>query len=333
MQFTRLGNSHLDVSRICLGTAFRAQVDEATGIAAIHRAADLGCNYLDCANIYRRGLSEQIVGKAIRGRRDSFVVSTKVGGEPETGGPAQRGLTRARIVEHVEESLTRLGTDHLDCYLCHFPDPDTPLAETLGALSTLVAQGKVRFIGASNFESWRLCDALHVSERLDLPAFVCNQVSYSLLNRRIEDELLPFCRQRNIGITAYATTMIGLLSGRFRRNRPPPPGTSWHRGPYNYRAAMTEAVDRVIATVLDIAERHGRTPSQVAMAWCLRDDVVRSVIIGADTPERVEEDFAAADWLLPPADQAELERASEGQCLVVHKDCPGGYAAGTDGGD
>ena len=327
MDLVQLGDSDLRVSRVCLGTAFRSEADEATGVAAIDRAEELGCNFLDCANIYRDGLSERIVGKAIRGRRDRFIVTTKVGSAPSDA-PTRGGLRRDAIQWNVERSLSRLGTDHIDLYLCHFPDPDAPIDETLSAMDAMIRHGKVRYAGCSNFESWRVCDALHVAGRLGLTRFVCNQALYSLLNRGIEDEVLPFCRSRNVAVTAYAPTAIGLLSGRYRYGQPPPEGTSWHRGPYNYRAAMTPAADAIVKVLLDVAERYGKTPTQVAMNWCLAHGVA-AVITGADTPQRVDENFGATGWSLERDDLALLDGVSESYRMVLRKDCPEGYRPDT----
>ena len=327
MIYTMLGNTDLKVSTICIGTAFRSKLDEATCIAAVDRAAEQGCNYLDCANIYRRGFSEQVLGKAIKGRRDQFVISTKVGADPETGGPLAGGLAPDLILGHAEASLKRLGTDYLDCYLCHFPDPQTPIDDALGALDQLVRQGKTRYIGCSNFQTPELRDALNAGEQNGFSSFICNQISYNLLDRSIEDELISFCHERGISITVYAPTVIGLLSGRYRYGQPPPPDTSWCRGPYNFRAAMTEPVGRIVDAVIDIANRHSKTPTQVAIAWCLRRAPVASVIIGADTPQRVDEDFGAADWTLPNDEYGQLNALSRGQRLKIRKDCPEGYDA------
>ena len=326
MEYTNLGLTDLKVSRICLGTVFRSEMDEASCIATIHEAQAQGCNYLDCANIYRNGLSEQILGKAIKGRRDQFVVSTKVGAEPETGGAAGKGgLGRASIISAIEDSLRRLDIDYVDTYLCHFPDPDTPIDETLGAMDELVRQGKIRYPGCSNFESWRLCEALNVCDRDGLAPFVCNQVGFSLLDRRVEHQTIPYCMRRNVAVTLFATTVIGLLSGRYRYGRPPPVGTSWHRGPYNYRAAMTRHTDQVIAAVMDVAAARGKTPTQVAMAWCLANPGVTSVIIGADTVERVRENWGAVGWKLSDEELDRLNNVSDGHCLQIRKDCLGGW--------
>ena len=325
MKYTTLGHSDLNVSRLCLGTVFRSGVDESTCLASIDEAASLGCNYLDCANIYRKGFSEKIVGKAVRGRRDQFVISTKVGAQTD-GGPAEGGgLSRDAIVKAIEESLKRLATDHVDTYLCHFPDDQTPIEETLRAMDDLVRQGKIRYPACSNFEGWRVCEALNVSQHDGLAAFVCNQIQYGLLSRHPEQEVISFCQRRNVAITVYATTAIGLLSGRYRYGQPPPPNTSWHRGPYNYRVAMTPRIDQLIQALVDIAGRHGNTPTQMAMAWCLKIPGVTSVIIGADTPERVRENWKAIDIQIGDEEMARLDELSSGHEVVIRKDCPQGW--------
>lgn len=324
MEYTRLGSSDLRVSRICLGTVFRSEPDEAACLSVVQEAADQGVNFLDCANIYRAGYSEKIVGKALQGRRAQFIVTTKVGSETSDNPPC-KGLTSDAIMRAVEASLRRLQTDYIDLYLCHIPDPQTPIEETLCAMDSLVRQGKVRYAGCSNFEGWRLCEALMASDLKELVSFVCHQLEFNLLDRRMEDEVIPFCRGREIGITVFAPTAIGLLTGRFRHGRPPPPDTSWFRGPYNYRAAMTSRTGKVIDTVVDIANRNHKTPAQVAMAWCLSRPGVSCVITGADTPERVRENCGAIGWDLDENALQRLDSASQGSRMVIRKDCPEGY--------
>ena len=324
MKYAELGSSGLKVSRICLGTVFRSEQDEASCLEAIQQAAELGCNYLDGANVYRDGFSEKIIGKAIRGCRDQFIVSTKVG-SPEKGITTSGGLSRGEIMRAVEASLQRLDTDYLDTYLCHFPDPDTPLSETLRAMDDLVQQGKIRHVGVSRFEGWRLAESLFFCELEKISPPVCHQLCYSLLDRCIEEEVLPYCHSKSIAVTVFATTAIGLLSGRYRYGQPPPRDTSWYRGPYNYRTAMTQHVDQVIQAVMEIATVHEKTPSQIAMAWCLAQPGITSVITGADTAQRVRENCAAIDICLSPEELKYLCQIAEGQRLVIHKDCPQGY--------
>ena len=324
MEYTRLGNSSLEVSRICLGTVFRSQPDETSSIAAIHQAADLGCNFLDCANVYLNGLAERIVGRAVKGRRHRFVISTKVGA-PESNVPGSGGLSPGEIMRAAEASLQRLETDYLDTYLCHFPDPETPLEETLRALDQLQQQGKVRYVGVSRFEKPLLAAVISICELEKIITPICNQLEYSLIKREIEDDVLPYSKSQGIAVTVFATTAIGLLSGRYRYGQPPPEGSTWYRGPYNYRRAMTEGIDRVIQEVMQIAANHEASPSQVAMAWCLAQPGVSAVIMGADSKERVMENCAAAELHLSPDEIGRLSEVSEGQMLQLHKDCPQGY--------
>ncbi len=324
MQQVTLGQSDLRVSRICLGTAFRAEHDEATCLAAIQQAADQGCNFLDCANFYRDGFSERIVGKAIRNRREQFIVTTKVGSQLPSD-PTSGGLSRRSILTAAENSLQRLDTDYIDLYLCHFPDPHTPAEETLAALDQLVCQGKVRHIGVSNYETWRLYEALHVCEAHGWSAPICNQVRYNLLEQHIEQELVPFCQQRNVGITVYAASAIGLLSGRYRYGSPPPEGSTWWRGPYNYRAAMTAPVDAVVQKLVEMAAHHGGTANQMAMAWCLAQPGISCVITGADTAERVAENLTADAIRLSSEELKILDDLTCGLRWVFRKDCPEGF--------
>lgn len=324
MQRVPLGRSTLNVSRVCFGTAFRAEHGEATCIQAIERAADEGCNFFDCANLYRDGFSERILGTALHGRRADFVIVTKVG-SPLPSDPTSGGLSRRSILTAVEQSLRRLATDYIDLYLCHLPDPATPAEETFAVLDALVSQGKVRYVGVSNYESWRLYEALDVCQRSGWTVPICNQIRYNVIDRRVEHELLPFCRQREIGVTVYAATAIGLLSGQFRYGQPPLQGSAWQRGPYNFRVAMTPQVDQVVETLCDMAASRGATPTQIAMAWCLSQPGVTSVITGADTAERVTENMRAAEVTLADAELQRLEEASRGICWVMRKDCPEGY--------
>lgn len=309
MEYAKLGPTGLTVSRMCLGTAFRSGADPERSAGAIEKAFDLGCNFLDTANIYQAGRSEEIVGKAIKGRRDLFVVTTKVG--MQTGeDPNHAGLSRKTILREAEGSLTRLGTDFIDLYLLHQPDPETPIEESIQALEDLRRDGKIRYAGVSNFPAWQVCDALWAGDRVGGQPLVCNQVAYSLLDRRIEEELVPFCLDKRVSITAYCTTFIGLLNARYRYGRPKPQGGSWDGGPYSYDACLTPATDRVIEALTEIGEAHGATATQAAMAWCLAKPAVTCVISGADSAERVASNFDAVDLELSDEDQQRLDTVS-----------------------
>lgn len=324
MEYAKLGCTNMEVSRVCLGTVFRSEGDEQSCIALISRAIDLGCNFIDCANVYRDGLSEQFVAKVLQGRRDRLLITTKVGARTREGINCG-GLSRDTILRDVEDSLKRLQTDYIDLYLCHFPDQDTPLEETLRAMDDLVRQGKIRYPGCSNFPAWELTESLRVSDRAHLARFVCNQVVYSLLDRGIEDELIPMCGRESVAITTYAPTAIGLLTGHYRYGEAPLGGSPWELGPYNYRAAMTRQTDQVIQLLTYIANEHGNSPAQVAIRWCLMKPHVASVIVGADTIKHLEEDVGAVDCKLSAEEVARLDTVSASMRMFIRKDAVRGY--------
>ena len=324
MQYTEIGSTGVKVSRVCLGTVFRSEPPEVDCIRTIHHAADRGINFFDVANIYRDGFSEEILGKAMAGRRDQFIMTTKVG-SPLPDQPSVQGLSYDAIMLAVEGSLKRLNTDYIDFYLCHFPDPAAATEETLRAMDDLVQQGKVRFPGCSNFEGWRLGESLMLCDQKGYAPYRCHQLLFNLLDRRCEDEIIPYCAGRGIGVTVFAATAIGLLSGRYRYGQPPPKGSSWERGPYNFRAAMTRRTGAVIDAVTQIAEQHGTSPTEVAMAWCLSRPGITAVIIGADTPAYVDDAVGAGDVALTGDDLERLDAISEGVRMTVRKDCPDGY--------
>ena len=221
MEYRNFGAAGVKVSRICLGTAFRGTPEEDICRATIDRAIDLGINFIDCANKYARGRCERIVGKALKGRRDQIVLTTKVCSSMGDR-PNDAGLSRFHIMREVENSLSRLQTDYVDIYLAHSVDPGTPIEETLRAFNDLVRQGKVRYIGCSNFAAWQVCKALWTSDQRNLTPFICVQDHYNLLDRRIERELIPLCRSEGLGIMTYSATAVGLLTGHFRYGQPPP---------------------------------------------------------------------------------------------------------------
>lgn len=318
MEYRFLGRTGVKVSPICLGTAFRSQEDEQTCIRVIDRAIDLGCNFIDTA-LYGGGRSEAVVGKALKGKRDDIVLTTKIFGTLGDG-PNRSRLSRLNLMAGIEASLQRLETDHIDLYLLHAFDPETPLDETLRALNDMVQQGKVRYIGCSNFKAWKVMEALWISSERNLAPFACIQSQYNLLNRfEIEPELMPLCREQGIGIMTYSPLAIGLLSGQFRRGQEPPPQTPWSRGEnrgmsphkYSLEEAMDEFNDRIVQTLVDIGQRHGRTPGQVAIAWILDHEEISAPILGADLPEHVDEIWAGLDWQLNTAERALLDEVSQ----------------------
>ena len=321
MDYVKLGKSGVKVSRICLGTAFRANLfkedfDEATCIRTIERALDLGINFIDTANFYSYGRSEEIVGRAIKHVRDDVVLASKVTSQVKANpGPNDLGSSRFHIKREVERSLKRLQTDRIDIYWLHSMDESTPIDETLRALDDLVRQGKVGYIGCSNFSAWRLCESLWSSDVLHLNAFAAIQNQYSLLNRwEIEPELVPVCQKYGLGICTYSPLAIGLLTGQFRRGQPPAAGSVWvdsdhHNNHFN--TMMTEQADRVIQKLIDIGQARGKTPAQVAIAWVLDHPEISSVLIGPDKPEHVDDTLGALGWNLEPEERAALDDLSK----------------------
>ncbi|MCX6019608.1 MAG: aldo/keto reductase [Chloroflexi bacterium] len=320
MQYNRLGTSGLQVSRFCIGTAFRSSLfssnfDESGCVHTIHRALDLGVNFIDTANYYSYGRSEAVVGKAIVDRRDDIVLATKVFSQiKDNPGPNDHGLSRYHILREVDRSLQRLRTDHLDIYWLHGRDEATPIDETLRAMDDLVRSGKVRYIGACNFNAWQICEALWRSDALHTHAFACIQNQYSLLNRwEIEPELVPLSHKYGLGIVTYSPLAIGLLTGRFRRGQTPPAGTPWSDNAHYaslFDRMLDERNDAIVAALIDIGAAHSRTPSQVAVAWILEHPEISSVIMGPDTPAHVDDVLGAADWQLPTDARARLDELS-----------------------
>ena len=310
MEYRNMGKSGVKVSPICLGTGFRAGAEEDDCIRVVERALDLGCNFVDTANSYGQGRSERILAKALRGKRDDVVLTSKVC-SPVGTGPNDNGLSRYHIMREVERSLSRLETDRLDIYLLHLFDPVTPLDETLRAMDDLVRQGKVRYIACSNFSAWQICDSLWTSDRHNLASFVCTQSQYNLLYRwDIETELMPVCNRHGLGIMTYSPLAIGLLTGIYRRGQKPPPDSPWGKRHYNFEAAMTEQTDGIVQKLVEIGQERGKTPAQVAIAWILDHEEITSVIIGPDLPEHVDENFGALGWQLSKEERAALDELS-----------------------
>lgn len=320
MQYRPLGNTGVKVSALCLGTAFRGQDDQQVCVEVINRAISLGCNFIDSA-FYGEGRAEEVVGKAIKDKRHEVFLCTKIFGTRYPA-PNSGGLTRLNLMRGVEDSLARLQTDHIDLYLLHAFDPNTPLAETLAALDDMVRQGKVRYIGCSNFRAWKIVEALWESDKRHRARFVCIQNLYNLINRfELEPDLLPLCSEHGIGIMTYSPLAIGLLTGKFRRGQDPPSGNHpWNKNEaghgfsahkYDFKTAMTERVDQIVQTLIDIGRRHDRTPGQVAISWILDHPEITAPILGADQPEHVDEAFQAAQWRLPPEERQALDEVSE----------------------
>ena len=308
MEYLRLGQAGVKVSRLCLGTGVRGELDAVQLTRAIDRAIDLGCNFIDCANNYGRGHSEGILGAAIKGKRHDLVITSKVY-TPVGAGPNDSGLSRFHILREVERSLQRLDTDHIDVYYMHRVDPKTGLDETLRAMEDLVRQGKVRYVGASNHNAAQVIELLWCADRLGLEPVVCLQNHYNLLHRwTVEPELLSLCRRYGLGLTTYSPLAIGLLSGRVRRGEAPPPGAPWTQAWLD--ETLSERADGVVQTLIELAAARGVTPAQMAVAWVLHHPEVTAPTIGADRPEYVEDVVAALEIELTVEERQTLDAIS-----------------------
>jgi aryl-alcohol dehydrogenase-like predicted oxidoreductase len=320
MNHLRLGHTGLLVSQLCLGTmTFGLQCDETTSVAILDRAAEGGLTFIDTADVYPLGgglptvgRTEEILGNWLQGKRDRFVVATKCFGRT---GPAawEQGNSRKHILTAVEDSLRRLGTDYIDLYQLHGPDPGTPIDETLGALDDLVRSGKVRYVGCSNFQSYQVARALGRSEARSVVRFDSVQPRYNLLFRQIERELLPLCAEEGLGVIPYNPIAGGLLSGKHDPAAPPPEGTRFTLGNASGNYQDRYWHDREFATVEElrkIAERESVALVTLSIAWMLANPIVTAPIIGASSPGQLEASLAAVDYVMSSALKAELDEVT-----------------------
>ena len=306
MEFRRLGTSGLKVSEVGLGcNNFGMRLDQEGTTAVVDACLDAGINFFDTADIYGASKSETLLGEALKGRRNEVVLATKFA-SPMGPGPDQRGGSRRYVMSAVEASLKRLQTDHIDLYQMHRPDPDTPIEETLGALDDLVTQGKVRYVGNSNFSGWQVADADWIARDEHMNRFVSAQNNYSLLERKVEFELIPACERFGLGMLPFFPLASGLLTGKYHRGEAPPEGTrlaAW--GPRGAAALNDKNFDK-LEKLSAYADDHGHSLLELAFAWLLGHGVVSSVIAGATRPEQVQANAAAAAWKLTPAEVEEV---------------------------
>ena len=326
MEYRQLGGSGLRVSALALGTMtfggrgqFAAvgdvEVDEARRI--VDRAIEAGINLIDTADVYSEGRSEEIVGEVLKGRRDEVVLATKAR-FPVGSGPNDAGLSRGHLMRACEASLRRLRTDYLDLYQVHERDGVTPTEETLEALDTLVAQGKVRYVGCSNFSAWHVMKSLGVSEHRGLQRYVSQQIYYSLLDREAEYELVPLSIDEGVGILVWSPLAGGLLSGKYRRGEEPPEGTrranEWHEPPVYDEDHLFQVIDALV----EVASDHDASPARTALSWLVGRPAVTSVIIGARTESQLEDNLKAAELELSPAGRRRLDDASVPRLLYPY---------------
>jgi 1-deoxyxylulose-5-phosphate synthase len=316
VEHTRLGRTGLQVSRLCLGTmTFGLQCDEAASAAILDRAAEGGIDFLDTSDAYplggelaTRGVTEEILGRWLRGRRDRFIVATKCF-FPTGPAPFDAGNSRKHILAAAEASLRRLQTDYIDLYQLHGYDPATPIDETLGALDDLVHQGKVRYLGCSNFLTYQLVRAVGRTETLRLARLDSVQPRYNLLFREIEREMLPYCGEEGIGVIPYNPIAGGLLSGKHSRAQPPPEGRftlGSAAGTYQDRYWHDREFDTVEA-LGQLAKEAGVSLVTLAVAWVLANRVITAPIIGASSPEQLGPSLAAAEFTLDDGLKRQLD--------------------------
>jgi len=293
---------------------FGRETDEKTAAKILDRFIEVGGNFLDTANVYAAGASEEILGRILGERRKDLIVATKVRFNAnifmgKTVAPNQIGLSRGHIMSEVEASLRRLKMDYIDLYQVHSWDFETPIEETMRALDDLVRQGKVRYIGASNFTAWQLMKSLWVSDKHDYARFDCLQPQYSLISREIEREVLPLCRYEAVGVIPWSPLGGGFLTGKYRSGQRPPEDSRlakidmWNRLADERNYKTLEAVEH-------IAKERGRPISQVALAWVNQQNGVSSVIYGARTEEQNEQNLGAIGFRLEAAELAALDKAS-----------------------
>jgi aryl-alcohol dehydrogenase-like predicted oxidoreductase len=290
-----------------MGTmTFGGASDESEARRIASRCLDRGINFFDTADVYTAGRSEEILGKLIQGQRDKLVIATKVF-NPTGRDPNDMGLSRKHILAACEASLRRLGTDYIDLYQVHADDTLTPLDETLSALDQLVRQGKVRYIGASNYGAWRLCEALWISDTRGFARYDCLQPLYNLIERGLDAEVLPLCRAKGVGVIAWSPLAGGWLTGKYR-GEPPTEG----RLVQSQRRVMGVSRDReqVLDALLEVAAGLGALPAQVALRWVMDQEGVTSAIVGARTVEQLDQNLGALDLELPADSWKALDRVS-----------------------
>lgn len=309
MEYRSLGQSGLKVSTLCLGTMmFGGATDEATSARIIAKARDQGVNFIDTADAYNAGKSEEVVGRAIANERAHWVLATKLANAMGPG-PNEKGLSRRWAMQAAEASLKRLGTDTIDIYYLHKEDHSTPLAETVRAMGDLVRQGKIRYFGVSNYRSWRVAEICNLCDRMGIDRPVVSQPYYNAVNRMPEVEHLPGCAYYGVGVVPYSPLARGVLSGKYSPDAPPPADT--RAGRNDARMMQTEWRPeslRIAQKIKKHAEARGITPGQFAVAWVLNNRLVTAVIGGPRTEEQWDDYVRALDYQFTARDEALVDR-------------------------
>jgi aryl-alcohol dehydrogenase (NADP+) len=320
MEYRRLGRSGLKVSPLCLGTMmFGGPTDEATSRSIIADARERGINFIDTADSYNAGKSEEVVGRAIGNQRDSWVLATKLA-NPTGQGPNAGGLSRKWVMQACEASLRRLGTDYIDVYYLHKEDHGTPLEETVRAMADLVRAGKIRYFGVSNYRSWRVAEIANLCDKAGIDRPAASQPYYNAMNRMAEVEHLPACRYYGLGVAAYSPLARGVLTGKYAPDAEPSAET--RAGRADKRMMATEWRPESLAMAQKVkahAERRGMTASQFAVAWVLANPIVTSAIAGPRTIEQWRDYLGALEHRFTPEDEALID----GMVAAGHPSTPG----------
>ncbi len=305
MEYRRLGSSGLWVSVIGLGgNTFGRYADERQTAECVTAALDAGINMFDTANIYNNGVSEEFLGKALKGRRNEAIIATKAGMRMGAG-PNDTGSSRKHIMDSAHASLRRLDTNYIDLFQIHEYDPSVPLEETLDALNDLVRAGDVRYIGCSNYASWQLTRALWISDKRNWASFVSVQPEYNMLSRDIERELIPACLDFGVGVIPYFPLAAGVLTGKYKPNQPIPENTRGHNNPNFARRLNPQALETA-QRLDDWARERGHTVGELALAWLAAQPAVSTIIAGVRAPEQVLANVKAGEWTLTSEELASL---------------------------
>jgi aryl-alcohol dehydrogenase-like predicted oxidoreductase len=319
MNYRLLGRTGVRVSPLCLGTMnFGGPTPDGDAARILHASLDAGINFVDTANMYNQGRAEEVLGRALKNRRDQVILATKV--HQKMGeGPNDQGSSRLHILQACDDSLRRLGTDYIDLYQIHRPEPDVPADETLGALTDLVRAGKVRYIGCSTHPAWMVMEALAVSERHHLARYVSEQPPYNLLDRRIENELIPLAQRYNLAILPWAPLAQGVLAGRYPAGSPFPGDSRAAMKPGSiYAERVTPRGIEAGARFAALARQGGRTPGQLALLWCKDQPAVTSPIFGPRTLAQLEDVLPVLEMSLTSDERDACDAINSPGAVVVN---------------
>jgi aryl-alcohol dehydrogenase-like predicted oxidoreductase len=312
MQLRNLGRSGLKVSAIGLGAnTFGGTADRDATVEIVHQALDLGVTFIDTADVYSFGRSEEFLGEALTGRRQQAILATKCG-MPMSDGPFERGLSRRWIAQAIDDSLRRLKTDYIDLFQVHRPDDETPIEETVRALDDAVRLGKVRYVGCSNYAAWQLAEAIGAGRLQGLDPWISAQNRWNVIDGLDDPYLLAACRRLGVGIIPYTPLASGILTGKYRRGAEPPPGTRAGDMPM-VRQRITDAKLAAVERLRPWAESRGHTTTELAIAYLLAHPEVSTVIVGARTAAQLADNVKAADWVLTPAERDEVTALAQGE--------------------